>query len=49
MDNKEKTRIILPFIVLAICVPIIVDFLFLGILSLPILVMKVGQVFWEVF
>ena len=30
MDNKEKTRIILPFIVLAICVPIIVDFFIFG-------------------
>ena len=49
MDNKEKMRIILPFIVLAICVPIIVDFLFLGILSILILVMRVGQVFWGVF
>ena len=30
MDNKEKMRIILPFIVLAICVPIIVDFFIFG-------------------
>ena len=49
MDNKEKMKIILPFIILAICVLIIVDFLFSGILSLQILVMRVGQVFWGVF
>ena len=28
MDNKEKMRIILPFIVLTICVPMIVDFFY---------------------
>lgn len=30
MDNKEKMKIILPFIILAICVPIIVDFFIFG-------------------
>lgn len=30
MDNQEKMKIIMPFIILAICVPIIVDFFIFG-------------------